>query len=460
MNNKLNFILLPVLAFTWLPACKKFLAKTPNITLVGPSSIADYRALLDNNLVTVNSTPGLGPLAVNDYIVDSAIWSGEDLVSKGVYIWDPNTYQEGPISASWGNPYLAINTCNIVLNGMDQLKNIDHTNQAAYNATYGSALFYRAFFFYNLEETYGQPYQPGIAAANPDGVLLRLGSDPLQKLGRSSVAQVYDQIIKDLKAAIPLLPSGVQTLHNRPGLPAALALLARVYLSEQDYTSALYWSDSCLRTYHTLVDYNTVKETSHPFLDSENSEILFQCSANDYLAPYTGLLQVDTTLYGSYTPNDLRRTLFFQPMQSGKGVFFKGNYTGGLYLFSGLAVDEVYLIRSESNAQLGFLSAAINDLNSLLSFRWKTGTFSPYSSALPADSVLRLVWNEKRKETLFREGRWFDLRRLNQDPRYALTLKRTLGSRPYTLPPNDHRYTFLIPASEVELSGINQNPIP
>jgi len=441
-----------------LGGCKKFLNKVPDINKAGPETVADFRSMLDDNSLFVNSTPGLGILATDDLNVDYTTWSRENMVSQGAYVWDPVIYQQGFISASWANPYAAINVCNQVLDGMDKLKIVDNPTRMEFNAVYGTALFYRAFFYYHLEETYGQPYKPGVATSL-SGVPLRLTTDALQKAGRSTVEGVYSQILKDLTKCLSYLPAGVQPHHNRPGLPAALALLARVYLARQDYSNALYWSDSCLRTYDTLLDYNTVKKNSRPFPDDTNPEIIFQCSANDYLAYYSGSILADSALYDSYDTNDLRKTLFFQKTPSGKGVIFKGNYTGGLYFFSGIAVDEVLLIRAESNAQIGAVAEALDDLDRLRFHRWKTGTFYPLS-APTADSVLRLVLQEKRKETLFRELRWFDLRRLNQDSRFAHTLKRTLGSIEYTLPPNDLRYTFLIPASEIELSGIDQNPTP
>ena len=249
-------------------------------------------------------------------------------------------------------------------------------------------------------------------------------------------------------------------MHNRPGRPAAMALLARVYLSLGDYPKALLWADSCLNAYNSLLDYNTVKAAvRRPFPDNANPEILFQCSANDYLAPYYGSIRVDSSLYSSYDSNDLRRSIFFQPTLSGDGVFFKGNYTGGFYPFSGLATDEVYLTRAECYARTGSAAAALKDLDTLMIYRKKAGTFRPYT-VTTADSALRIVLRERRKETLFRELRWVDLRRLNPDPRFAVTITRSLGALSYTLLPGDLRYTFLIPESEIKYSGIAQNPTP
>jgi len=442
-----------------LAGCRKFLAKSPDISLVQPSSISDFRTLLDNNALTVNVTPGLGPLSADDIEMDTAVWNKANSVLQGAYIWKPSIYQQGNIAKSWANPYAAINICNVVLGGMDKLHDIDAASRMEFNAVYGSALFYRAFCYYNLEETYGQPHRPESAGMLP-GVPLRLTDDASRQTPRAPVDSVYSQIINDLRRSLSLLPAGVQPYHNRPGIPAALALMARVCLSRQDYPSALYWADSCLRTWHELLDYNIVRGSGlRPFPDSTNPEILFQCSVNDYLSAWFGQIKVDSALFSSYARNDLRRSVFFQPMVTGGGVFFKGNYTGGFFLFSGLSIDETLLIRAECNARAGNTGAALEDINTLLLHRWKTGTFQPYTT-MPADSALRLVLQERRKETLCRELRWFDLRRLNQDTHFAITLKRSLGNILYTLPPNDLLYAFQIPISEIQLGGLQQNPTP
>jgi hypothetical protein len=98
----------------------------------------------------------------------------------------------------------------------------------------------------------------------------------------------------------------------------------------------------------------------------------------------------------------------------------------------------------------------MNDLNTLLMTRWKTGTFVPYQAA-NADDALQQILTERKKELLFRGTRWADLRRLNKDSKFAMTLTRIINGVTYTLPPNDPRYAMPIPDNEISLSGIPQN---
>jgi hypothetical protein len=58
---------------------------------------------------------------------------------------------------------------------------------------------------------------------------------------------------------------------------------------------------------------------------------------------------------------------------------------------------------------------------------------------------------------VFRGLRWSDLKRYNRDGA-DITLTRTLGDIVYTLPPNDNKWLFPIPANEIKTSNIFQNP--
>ncbi|MGY0036939.1 RagB/SusD family nutrient uptake outer membrane protein [Pedobacter sp. NJ-S-72] len=128
-----------------------------------------------------------------------------------------------------------------------------------------------------------------------------------------------------------------------------------------------------------------------------------------------------------------------------------------LLFFDGLAVDELYLIRAEAYARVGNAASAINDLNVLLKSRWSTGKYVDIVATTADDALLKVI-TERRKELTMRGLRWSDLRRLNKDSKFSKTLSRTAQGITYTLPPNDLRYTLLIPQEVISNSPIAQNP--
>jgi tetratricopeptide (TPR) repeat protein len=291
------------------------------------------------------------------------------------------------------------------------------------------------------------------------GIPLRLNADINGATTRSTLQETYKQIISDLQNALTYLPT-LPLYKTRPSKPAAYALLSKVYLVMQDYNKALQYSDSCLKLYDSLLDYNTLKSTANYPIPGLNKEVIFQATIVDDLASLSNWF-VDSNLYKSYDINDLRKVMFYKTNVSNQASFV-GTYTGGTAgsagsnkTFCGIDTDEVYFTRAECYARAGNVNAAMSDLNSLLNQRWKTGTFVAKTAANPADA-LALILQERRKETPFRGLRWLDLRRLNQEGA-NITLTRNLNNQLYTLPPNDLRYVLPIPPDVIAISGMTQN---
>jgi hypothetical protein len=458
MDMKKSYLILTVFAFAALvQSCKKdFLDVRPNKSLLVPTTLADLRVLLNNNQV-FNLTPNLSALADGDYYTDEAGFSSYGLdMERNSYTWSRDIFA-GVIDGDWNTPYKQVFYANLVLDGVAALQAADAGSNEG-RAVRGTALFYRAFALYNLASLFAQPYEAATAAAAP-GVPVRLHGDVTQKTGRGTLGQTYSQVLADLEAARGLLPATV-TIKTRPTVAALQALRARIALSMEDYAAAGQYADSALAAAHDLLDYNTLNaDAARPFpriLPYGNAEVSFYAG----LLPYTfdrpgAATYVDRALYASYAEHDLRKSLFFLAVTPGN-YNFRGNYAGTLTLFSGLAADELYLIRAECKARAGDARGSVADLNTLLVKRWQTGTFSPMQAG-DAEAALRLVLTERRKELVGRNLRWTDLRRLNKDPRFRQTLTRTIDGQVYQLEPGSLRYVYPIPDEEIKLGGLVQN---
>lgn len=443
--------LLFIFSITLFACNNKFLEKPADSSQVPPSTVDGYQTLLDNELMTSRVTPCVESFCTDDFILNGSLLGTP---YWGLYTWNPSFYQNsGFTENSWDNPYKAINYANVTLAGLPKLPPAELAKTKAYNWVYGSALFLRAFHYFFLEETFGHPYNPNTASGS-SGVVLRLGIDPEERMGRSSVLEVYTQIMRDLRGAVSLLPGTVQRDRtNRPSLPAAYAMLARVCLVMKDFHAAQSYADSCLLLTDSLLRYDTVSLAKSKIFDAfNNSEVLFQCSGIDCPTLFGPSVSIDNALYSSYDGNDLRRTLFFQPNSTGDGVSFRGYYSTGRLTFSGLALDEVLLTRAECRARNKDVLGAMEDLNKLLSTRWRPGTYHNYQATTPA-MALDIVLQERRKELVGRELRFVDMRRLLDEPS-AVTVRRATGD---SLIPGGGGYTLQIPALEIELGGISQN---
>lgn len=450
-----------------LLSCKKqdsFLdVKSANSDVV-PKTLKDFQALLDNDQVINGAKTGALPLAglvgADNYFLKDATYRSLTAPSSTLYSWNADTWQGGA-SNDWSGAYKAVVYTNAVLEGIAKLP-AEGGDLADYNNVKGSALFYRSLMFYNLSSLFCKPYDKTTAANDP-GIVIRLTSNVNDPSTRATVAASYQQMITDLKTAIPLLPTA-PLYKTRPSVPAAKALLAKIYLAMEQYDSALLYADAVLQVKGDLIDFNNAalvnKTSSKPFPSTlgGNPEVLFFAAGLGYsnvMPRRNGF--VDSLLFASYDLNDLRRAVFYTP--SGGFYQFKGTYDFyGSYNFCGIATNEIYLIRAECYARQGNADQAMADLSALLGHRYVTGTYVPPSTPA-ADSALVLVLGERRKELPFTANlRWEDLRRLNRDPRFAKTIQRNIAGTLYSLPPNDDKYVLPIPAQEIQLSHLDQNP--
>jgi hypothetical protein len=443
-------------------ACKKaFLDASPNKSLAVPETLNDYQALMDNNVITSNNVY-LGEASSDNYFVKPAFLQSQFYYYVNCYTWNSDTYSGGAGTAilDWNLPYANIYITNVVINGLNAFA-VTPAQKANWNSIMGMALFYRAVAYFELAQEFAPPYDSSTAEKDM-GLPLRLTADLDQPTSRASVQVNYSQILQDLLQAEGLLSQSVPALpyQNRPSKSATTAMLARVYLSMRDYGNAFKYADSSLGYYNTLMDYNTLNTALKNPYPNPNPESLVQIyeTLTTLSLNASKNVFVDSTLYRSFDSSDLRKEIYFFIDPTTGWPYYHGTYTGTSYYFYGTAVDEEYLVRAECYARSGNVALAMEDLNTLLVTRWKTGTFTPRTASSSIDALNQILI-ERRKELCFRADlRWMDLRRLNKDPNFAITLTRVYNGQTYTLPPNDNRYTLMIPLDEIQLSGIEQNP--
>lgn len=454
---KLKFLLFfpAILSMILFQSCmKEWLDEKSDKKVVIPRNLQDMQALLDNTSIMNNGTaPVLGEVSTDDYYVDDNTWETLPKAwEKNAYIWSKAIYEDPSADISdWSGSYQQIYYANLVLEELEKVEPDLNERELQANIR-GSALFFRAWTFYQLAQIFCEPYDETTSNASL-GIPLRLTSDIEVRAPRATVAQTYEQILKDLEMAVGLLPS-VPLVKTRPAKPAAYGLLAKTHLVIGDFNKALLYADSCLSLQHELMDYNELDlEANYP-LKQFNKEVIFSTTMSYAYILSNSRINVDSRFYNSYHQEDLRKTIFF--FNRDDRIAFRGSYNESSSRFAGIATDEIYLIRAECYARRGNLGKALRDLNWLLQHRIEVNAFEPLLTNDPND-VLRIILAERRKELIFRGIRWSDLRRLNKDPAFSKTLERSVNGQLYTLPPLDARYVLPIPLNVIELGGIEQN---
>lgn len=456
--KKLNKYLIVLLGVVIIGSCKKgFLEEKPSSNIVTPVSVQELNMLLENQNI-MNQTAALPQISADEYriISEQNFYSLPSTTSRNGYVWAKDIY-EGETNPDWDKLFKQVFYCNSVLKSIEE-HNLANSNEG--RNTKGWALFCRAYAYFDLTRNFSSAYRASTAETDL-GMPLRLTPNVDETKQRSSLKQTLELILKDLDEASSLLISTVpENNRNRPSKAAAFALKARIGIYIGDYKMAELAADSSLKYHDKLVNYNSISRTSTTPFAYNTPEIIFHSSQIVNYSTITGYnsqpaIEVEPDLLKLYESNDLRKSIFFMLNTLNKYNFKRGYVGAGLYSFTGLACDEIYLIKAECLARRGETNLALQFLDRLLINRYIQGTFIPSAATNPEDA-LALILLERRKELVWRAIRWSDIKRLNIEGR-NINLSRQVGQLVFTLPANDLKFTFPIPENEIAMSGITQN---
>lgn len=434
-----------------LTSCSKFLEEKSNFSLQSPNTLESLQGILDNSIDMNMNVPVFGDIHSDDYFFTEKEFNAVDDQSRGFYTWIgfPYNYPD-----DWALMYVPVYQVNVVLDALPKVEGI----QREKDRIKGAALFFRAYQYLQGMWIFAKSWDPQTSDTDL-GIELRQTSDQSVPSKRSTVSDCYRQIIGDLVTAAGILPELAES-PMRPSKIACYGALSRAYLSIGKYDSAFYYVDKALEIKNDLIDYNDFSSTDllkpYPLTRLNKETVFYAQLTTSYpnLHPSYGL--VDTTLYASYGDNDIRKSLFFKVRNGFHS--FKGSYTSAFNLFGGMAVDELFLIRAETNIRLGNVDRGLDDLNTLLMKRIKKEEFTSYVG-LNQEDALRLIKKERRKELLMRGLRWMDIKRYNKYDGENLKLLRYINGTKYELEPNSNRYALPLPNDIILLTGMEQNPL-
>src|SRR5690606_21486189 len=433
-----------------LAACSgEFLEVKPQRQQVIVETLQDVEALLDNSNI-LNRTDYYRMISDGDfYYTDSKVTSISE-VQRNLYLWAVDIDPAGLHLTPWDLPYQQIMYANIALETLREMTD-DGDEENVRNELYGRALFFRAWAHYQLLQDFAEGYDPAVDAQ--PGVPIIMDSSCPNNIPRGSLRNAYRAITDDLTEARAYLPQQT-SIKTRPSMQAVYALLARIYLNLHDFENALLSAEKALEINRSLLDFNAVSRNAvlpfSSFNFSKQPEIIFFTSSNIPLVPTPGI-QIEEGLYSYYHNEHRRKYLFFN-----NDRLYNGTYSGAsAYHFTGLATDELYLVKAECLVRLGRPEEGVGAAEELLQHRFLDNAIA--GNTADRDNPLRWVLEERRKELVGRGTRWSDLKRLNRDVQTRSDLIRTYQGERYKLPANSSRYVFAIPADEVELSGLAQN---
>ncbi len=453
---------------------KEAYASTTNIDALTNGTL---RYLMESS--TSQDNPGYPAILLTQEVM------GEDAIARdGVYGFRDSYPYRDPYDNTtrralffWSFQYKVIDNCNGIIANVDQASGTDTEKRYLK----GQALALRAFVYLNLVRQYQFTYaKDKTAKAVP---IYTQPTNPASKpQPRASVEAVYNQVIADLTQAETLLIGYKRTVKNRLDLNVVKGLLARTYLTMEQWELAAAKAKEA-RVGYPLMEpgqygqgFNEVSNVEwiwgHPQKADQN---LGGASFFAYIdvTPATGYRSImpDPNFRKLFADQDVRKNLFelvttpSDPMYRWykyKKFVDKTDRSGNIVL---MRSAEMVLIETESKARLGDLPGAITALNEL---RLKRNLPALAAASFNQADLIEEILTERRRE-LWGEGfRLLDILRLQRKPiRTETTDTFVSGSTNTTikghyvfvfpnnspLVPNSPFYLFSIPVNE-----INTNP--
>jgi hypothetical protein len=423
-----------------------------------------------------------------------------EFIDDAVSSQNPNTPGD-----RWGNDYSGISKTNTILTRLPK----STLSQGARDSISGEAYFLRAFYYYDLVQHYGGVPLQLTEVTDVNGAFLP----------RSSVAEVYNQIISDCTAAVKTLP--IATTFPQSGRAtqgAAKMLLAYAYMSEptKEYDKAeAALKDITNMHYGLLPNYADVFDPNNKNNQESIFEVQYQQGndgqQSDFIwrfmpkttdaAPITGLAGTNANgglfsggwnvptqeMVDSYEAGDLRLpasiavaegTITNEVMTKVSAVKSPVNYkpapgTGYYYFIKKYLHPPFQVVfNTNDNWPVYRYSGALLLLAECLVDENKAAEALPYinkvreRAGLPDIATVTLlnVSNEMRHELAFENHRWTDLIRTNM----AIDALNAKGVRlkqidgwllPSTFNVTQDRLIYAIPFREIQLnSKLTQNP--
>ena len=476
---KRNFIILLIASLSLAACSKDYLETAPTASVAEKdlfSTLTGAQTLLDGihryTYYYGGAHDKFGQKAI-DYAMDCL---GEDFYpTERGYGWFVGWYQyiehrninSANVEYVWAYYYDIIQNANLILSNIDNIS-VFEAQIPLKNNIKAQALTYRAYAHYMLVQLYADRYNFETGVNTHLGVPIKLVPDA-EPLPRSTVAQVYTQIKKDLTDALALFANSSARVNlSHINVNVCNAIAARVALTTGDWANAVTYAKAgrAGRTLEADYGYGFNKASTEWIWgallidEQQTSYASFFSHIDPNFGGYAALGNhklISTSVYNFMSNTDVRKSLF-KPVGAKPLVGFKftgwGEWTND-YLY--IKAGEMYLIEAEAEARRQAYTAAQDALYALISKRDPAYVKSTLTGEALIDHILM-----HRRADLWGEGqRFLDIKRLNKGMD-----RRDLGHNPAqwnaasNFPAGDKNFVFLIPKQEIDANpNMVQNPL-
>ncbi|WP_437920490.1 RagB/SusD family nutrient uptake outer membrane protein [Sphingobacterium sp. LRF_L2] len=433
--KKIHVILLLIVFAASFSSCSKWLDLQPQDGITKDEywqTKEDVRAALYGIYSSLNSGSVEARMflwgEIRADMVDVTTYASDDYrFAKNVNILSTNTL------ADWAAVYSTINDCNLLIDFAKDAKALDPTfSDAEYNSYLGEALTVRSLLYFYLVRTF-RDIPLKLKGSYKD-------SDALTPTAQVTPEETITQLISDLKQAQGLVPdyheepeegslTEAPINKGRVTKPAVTALLADVYLWNEDYALAEAEADKILSTER----YTLIGQASTLIYQGNSSETIFEISHDEsvmnilmvYVRYLNPPLAANTTFINDqiFTPNmevdvSLRDTRADTYTAAGSIIRYGSDYPS-YYSTQIYRISDVMLIKADALNEQGRGEEALAILEELRTQRQALAATDPGLDPDDVGGIGRFILAERAREFAFEGKRWFDLLRYAKRDNYA-----------------------------------------
>lgn len=395
------------------------------------------------------------------------------------------------LSRDWSRYLEDIAQANVLIVGLDQLKEEGKVTDAEYRLMQAQGKIFRAMQMFPMARLWGSfpvitTIAKTITAENINEVY------PTYYPPRSTSEECYQQIIKDLEEAEMYAPDFNNSDRTLLTKTVAQAMLAKVYAEKpvQNYAKVVEYAQKVRNTtgleleplFNTLWGFDAVKldcakrNTSEGILEVHwqaggsnwESWMYGRCLENyDYYFTWAKWITPSRDLINAFTAEGdttrFKETVVYYAC-TWSNYYPSSNYPFMYKLRSGynnhyrLRLADIILMEAEAQAYQGNLQQAIELVN-IIRQRAKLDDI-PLSAATSKDAVVEIVLKERRLELALEGERWFDLVRNGKVEQYMNGLNSRDSGRLKQVKVFDaNSYLLPIPQRALdENNNLTQNP--
>lgn len=400
------------------------------------------------------------PLMAADFRADNSQHVGSFTTWEQVRRYDVSP-ENGTVQGVWADNYVSISRANEILANVSDVPDLD---EELMNQWRGEALFVRALSHFQVVKWFAQPYGFTEDNSHPGIPVITSPTDQddpeADFIPRSTVAEVYEQIISDLLEAEQLVAEETSTVGLRGGATTGSvhALLSRVYLYQSDWENAAEYAGQVIDNpnYSLQGDYgffdspNTAEDVFAIQMTVEDNPGVNAAMAALHMPTPIGRGDINPTqsLLDAYEEGDQRREqlLFEQDGRIWSAKYTSEQNDDNVHI---IRIAEVILTRAEALAELqGVNDESITLVNQV---RGRAG-LDDISPGSP-DELIDAILQERRIELAFEGHRKFDLLRRGEN------ITNIPSADVDTIEYGDPRMIFPIPQRELDVNPeLEPNP--